>query len=274
MTEHLAGWRGRVQLIVPLDLFNDRVNYKCETFEDVLRLNDCMRNILEKYSFLDPKRAQTELGKFKNNFEVLQTCLGEIEELLHIHVHPESKLEYYQSELDIINEKLASIYCNGDVGVANIWTSPCTSHAITNNGTTAAINSGQQGCVLSSTGISKGIKVWKLRMIQRTSTCMVGVAPENVNKSSSNYSTNGFYCNLDDGSLYSGPPTSYSNRAYISGGVRTGQLLTLTLNCDARTLSYNVDGRDYGVAYENLPQVKLFCAFDNNTTGGSTIELV
>jgi len=273
VAENLSRWRKRIQLQTPLDLFNDRVDYKCESFDDVKRINDSMSNILEKFSFLDPKRAKTELGKFMHNFELLQTSLVEVEEVMHVNVSPQSRLQYYQSELDEVNARIANVYANGDIGVMAMWASPSTSHTLTNNNTMAAIISGQSGCVLSSVGISKGIKVWKLRMVSRTSTCMIGVATQNVSKTSTNYSSNGFFCNLDGGTLYSGPPMSYSSRTYMSG-VTSGQTITLTLNCDLHTLHFSIDGRDCGLAYENLPAVKLFLAFDNNTTGGSTAEFI
>jgi len=61
---------------------------------------------------LKPNRAQSELEKFKNNFEVIQTCLGEIESLLQV---PKSKLEHYQEELEEVNRRLTLIFKNRDV---------------------------------------------------------------------------------------------------------------------------------------------------------------
>jgi hypothetical protein len=274
MREHMERWRCTPTLIVPLDLFNDRIDYTCNSFQDVIRLNQSLSTVIEKYSFLDPKRAQVELEKFKNNFEVLQTCLGDVEESLHIHTQPYSKLDYYQSELDEINARIENIYSNSDISLAPTWESTSTSHTLSNNGKTATLISGGQGCLLSKNGYSRGIKEWRLRMHSRTSTCMVGVAPATVSRTSHNYSTAGFFCNLDDGTLYSGPPFSYSNRAFITGGVRTGQTLIVTLNCTDHTLSYTVDGVSHGVAYTGLPDVQLFLAFDNNTTAGSSIEML
>jgi len=156
------------------------------------------------------------------------------------------------------------------------WSSsPCTSHTISNSFHTASLIEGQYGCLLSSDGYTCGIHKWKLRLISRLSTCMVGVAPSTVCKSGApNHNKNGYYINLNGGALYSGPPMSKNAVAHFSGGAGTGSIVTVSLNCDAHTLSFDVDGKSYGLAYENLPLVPLFLAWDNNTTAGSEIELI
>jgi len=99
-------WKKMVTLKIPIDLFKDHVDYKCETFADVQRLNASLLTVIEQYHFLDPIRAQPELQKFKSNFEVLQTCLGEVEGLL---IEPESKLEEFEMELEEINKRIVKV---------------------------------------------------------------------------------------------------------------------------------------------------------------------
>jgi len=265
-----------LSLKVPIDLFNDRLDYKCESFDDMTRLNNSMVIVIEKYAFLDPYRAQPELTKFFFNFEAIQVGLLDAESTLVNEYTSENKLSYYQRELEDINERLNMIFMQNDVNTRKdqMWTTPCTSHTIVEN--KATLISGQYGALLSSEGFTSGIHRWDLRVITRTSTCMLGVANATVSKSGSvnNYSSNGFYMNLDDGSLYSGPPTSYSNRACLNRGVPSGSNLSLILNFEDRTLTYVFDGKDYK-AYENLPLDKeFFLSWDNNTTAGSEIEIL
>jgi hypothetical protein len=271
----IASWKKDITLKIPIDLFNDKLDYKCSTFEDIVRLNTSMLFVIEKYTFLDPKRAQSELEKFKNNFEVLQTCLGDIDGIFY-NISNDSKLNYYRTELEDINQRFNNLLMNHDVIFGNkidSWMTPCTSHTINKN--SATLISGQLGCLLSNKGYNTGVRTWRLRVLSRTSTCMVGVAPPTVSKSGqiNNYNTNGYYMDLNTGKLHSGPPFGYSARA-CAPSISGGSILTIILDCNAKTLTYNVDGTNY-LAYEGLPMNnKLHLAWDNNTTPGSEIELI
>jgi len=144
------------------------------------------------------------------------------------------------------------------------WQSPSTSHTINNN--LAALISGKFGCLLSNEGFTTGVHNFSIKVISRISTCMLGVAPSNVSKSSINYNSTGFYMNLADGSLYSGAPYSYQNRQCLGQGVNGGSMIILILDCNKHTLTYNYNGIEF-LAYENLPRVQLFLAFDNTGVG-------
>jgi len=264
-------------LKVPIDLFNDRLDYKCETYPDMCRLNESMALVIEKYCFLDPSRAHTELTKFFHNFEAIQMGLLEVDRALvsEEYTH-ENKLSYYQRELEDINERMNMIFMNTDVNLKteSKWLTPCTSHVVVGN--KATLISGQYGCLLSTDGYSSGIVKWNLRIISRTSTCMLGVAPASVSKSgpTNNYCTNGFYMDLNGGTLYSGPPLSYSARSFLNKSVETGCMLSIILNFDTKSITYVLDGKEH-VAYENLVLDKeYFLAWDNNTTPGTEIELI
>jgi len=102
---------------------------------------------------------------------------------------------------------------------------------------------------------------------------MLGVAPSNVSKSSFKYNCTGFYMNLGDGSLYSGAPYSYQNRQCLGQGVNGGSMIILILDCNKHTLTYNYNGIDF-LAYENLPRVQLFLAFDNDSYDGAKLEIL
>jgi len=151
------------------------------------------------------------------------------------------------------------------------WESSSTSHNV--NGKRASQISGKCGCLLSNNGFKTGVHRWTLRIISRTSTCMIGVAPDTVNRSSYNYSTNGHYMNLNDGTLYSGPPFSCGQSSGCTS-VNSGTILILDLNCNTGTLIFNVNGKEY-LAYQNIPMSgKLYLAFDNDSTAGSEVEII
>jgi hypothetical protein len=269
--EIIKSWRKRIDLKRPIDLFNDNLEYRCDSFDDVVRLNDSMSRVMEKYTFLDSKRAAAELQKFKDNFEILYASLIEFDQFFH--VKQESKLGQYKAEIEEINKRFCILYSNPDLHVKKIdsWREPCTSHAVI--GRIAKQIQSQTGCLISKNGYNTGVRKWKLRIITRPSTCMVGVAPDTVKSGTLNYNSCGFYMNLNGGALYSGPPMNKSGAAGFKN-IEGGKILIVTLNCTNRTLTYTYEGTDF-VAYTDLPMdKKLHLAWDNDTTAGSEIEII
>jgi len=79
--------------------------------------------------------------------------------------------------------------------------------------------------------------------------------------------------NLADGSLYSGAPYSYYRRQCLGHGVNEGSMIILILDCNKHTLTYNYNGIDF-LAYEKLPRVQLFLAFDNDSSAEAELEIL
>jgi len=266
-------WKPNLQLKNVRDVFNDKIVYTCNNFKDVVSLNVRMEEVCEKFDLLDPQKAMTYLEEFKENFEKVQVALGSLEEKLLVE---RTKKGQFDEQVQTINKLLKqlvnSVQQVTGADVFPTWSSPSTSHLI--NGCKASLIAGQQGCLLSSVGYSEGVHIWKLRVIARASTCMVGVAPSTVKKSGGyNCNTNGFYINFADGTLYSGPPFNKSTARFWANGIQAGSIVTLTLNSDDHTLCFDVDGVSKE-AYNNLPAVELFLAWDNDTTGGSELEII
>jgi len=273
----IDNWKKPIQLLKPIDLFNDKLDYRCSSFADVIRLNESMLNVIEKYTFLDPNRAHGELEKFKQNFEILQTCLGEIDGTFYS-LSNGSKLKQYRDELEDINKRFLNLHMNHDVCYGprgNKWQSPCLSHTLTLNNSRAKNIQSKYGCLLSTDGYTTGIHKWTLKLHERISTCMVGVAPSTVSKGEArnNYNTNGYYMDLNSGLLYSGPPFSHSGKAF-STAIPSGATVIITLNCRDGSLSYTYNNNTQ-LAYTGIPITqKLFLAWDNDTTQGADIELL
>src|SRR5689334_12498310 len=100
-------------------------------------------------------------------------------------------------------------------------------------------------------GFTTDVHEWTIRL-QRWA--MFGVATSDVEKSTYNLRTKGFFMPTD-GVLCSGPPSNFSGKVYRGSDVPRGALVTVHLDMDARTLSFSVNGTDHGVAFarENFP---------------------
>jgi len=91
------------------------------------------------------------------------------------------------------------------------------------------------GTVFSADGYLSGIHSWSIRVQNRPSTCMIGVAPLSVPRTTVHYSTQGYFVNFNAGYAY-GPQRTGSNFP-----VSTGAVVDVILNCVARTLSYSLN---------------------------------
>ena len=113
-------WRVSGQIIAISDIFNDKLNYSCETYADLVRLNSEMYTVAEKYElFGDSEKARQEALKFLKNFQLIETNLKQIEESVQ---QEESKLEELKNKVNDINsqlEKLMTEYKNLSFGNAS-----------------------------------------------------------------------------------------------------------------------------------------------------------
>jgi len=272
----MSNWTPDFTLTVPLDCFNDDLDYEVKSFVQLCDLSLAMLKVARKFKlFGGSQDAVDELVKYKWNFEVIQEALQLLEK--ETGISEGGSLPEIEQRLEQVN----AVILDFTTFVKKVsfddpctWMiTPSTSHKVSEDFRTAETIQSQQGCLLSSVGYSSGVHVWRLKIHQRNSTCMFGVAPDTVSKTSLNYSNNGFFVDLNGGTKYSGAPFSYSCTGYAST-INAGDVLILTLDCDKHTLSYDVNGKDFGAAYTNLPAVKLFLAWDNDTTGGSKIEII
>jgi len=89
-----------------MNLFNDNLDYSCNSFEDIKRLNNKMQIVTEKFGWLDPFRSPPVLRAFLSNYELLQVYLGQIEEQL---LDCESKLYLFSQQVQQLNNLYSQI---------------------------------------------------------------------------------------------------------------------------------------------------------------------
>lgn len=100
----MSSWRSSVQLRPVEDFFNDKINYSCTTFDDVVRLNEEMHKVCQKYKlFGATEDALRVISDFQSNLEIIQQMLGEIETLLQ---PATSRLAEISSQVNVANEAM------------------------------------------------------------------------------------------------------------------------------------------------------------------------
>ena len=88
------------------DIFNDKLDFSCQNFIDIKKLNKEMLQIAMKYKLFDGSKSSLEvLGQFKENFELLQAGL---EKLVKQLINKELTLDM-QHQINEINKNFKSI---------------------------------------------------------------------------------------------------------------------------------------------------------------------
>jgi len=107
-----------LNLIIIDDVFNDKLNYNCTSFEQIQYLNKAMLPVAMKYAlFGDSEKAIAETRKFLTNFEILQTGLGQCEERLK---DVDSNMEELRQKIQALNTKCTELDNTGHVEWANL----------------------------------------------------------------------------------------------------------------------------------------------------------
>jgi hypothetical protein len=90
------------------DVSNDKPDWQATRWDDLKRLNRELFAIAEKFELLDKSnaKAQTELAKYLQNFELIQTSLGAVEEKTLIQVSRQDQLAARVAEVNSLLDGL------------------------------------------------------------------------------------------------------------------------------------------------------------------------
>jgi len=103
----LASWKNTQTLKEIPDVFNDKVVYSIQNFNNLVDLNKRLPAVARKYElFGESSKAVKQLSLFLDNLEVIQVCLGEIEARL---IDDKSSLQKLQQEIDKANKILMGV---------------------------------------------------------------------------------------------------------------------------------------------------------------------
>ena len=143
------------------------------------------------------------------------------------------------------------------------------------------VNSSTYCSIIGDTPIAVGTEsYWKVRMINANGgKVFSGVAPADIDQTvKKNYKCCGWYFRWERGALYSGPPQNYHKNSYSGtqgthSGSTVGHILDTTDGTSGK-LSFIVNNKDAGVAYEGIPLDKPLVPCVLLFWAGDTVELV
>ena len=123
---------------------------------------------------------------------------------------------------------------------------------------------------------------WDIKVVRTNAGnngLMVGVAPYDINTAAGvdNSESCGWYFSIYGRNLYSGPPQNKRHEAYTQyGQINVGDVITVTIDTrgDRGVLSFSVNGRDLGVAFNDIPLNKLLVPVVFFYSNGERIELL
>ena len=139
--------------------------------------------------------------------------------------------------------------------------------------------------------VSQGIFIWKIKILVWNSTNFleprapyVGIT-EDIDSHLKEYTnqrgwcTKGYELSGKDGSLTAADPRMYvgyykKNNNYGAIWNKKGDILEIVLNLDKRTLSFKVNDKDFGVAFENIKVAKYRLAMSFFMNKGSKFVFV
>jgi hypothetical protein len=79
----IAQWEVSIELSRVPDIFNDKLNFQCANFQDLVRLNVGMADIAHRFKYLQDKPAIVELNKFLSNYCLIQMALKQLLQLIN-----------------------------------------------------------------------------------------------------------------------------------------------------------------------------------------------
>lgn len=128
--------------------------------------------------------------------------------------------------------------------------------------------------VLGNQRYSAGTHQWTIKSSGK-SRIMVGVAPFDIYRNNvARYQKCGWFVFMPNSTLYSGPPMNFSNKPYIPhGSLVLEAKVTVKLDMGKKTISYIINGKEGGVAYENIPVDKPLCSCVMIRYHDSSVEL-
>ena len=262
-------------------ILNDREDKLLEEINNLYNAKYFNEDIIKKGEKL-PKQIKSSIEKGKlidkewdnnNLFSYINDCINIENNIKNINIIKENinkyktnnkiKIEFSPKEYSL-NNFLETLNSFGKIYLNIFKFKECPKNI--NNNRMYSI-SGENKNILTKTGtdnswmgtlcefeLDKQIEEhkWKIKILQtKYKYIMVGVAPNDFDINSSDYSTCGWYFYCYDSTLYSGPPFNYScSGTNLS---KVNDEIIVVMNMKKRTLKFIINNEDKGDSYSNIP---------------------
>ena len=262
-------------------ILNDREDKLLEEINNLYNTKYFNEDIIKKGEKL-PKQIKSSIEKGKlidkewdnnNLFSYINDCINIENNIKNINIIKENinkyktnnkiKIEFSPKEYSL-NNFLETLNSFGKIYLNIFKFKECPKNI--NNNRMYSI-SGENKNILTKTGtdnswmgtlcefeLDKQIEEhkWKIKILQtKYKYIMVGVAPNDFDINSSDYSTCGWYFYCYDSTLYSGPPFNYScSGTNLS---KVNDEIIVVMNMKKRTLKFIINNEDKGDSYTNIP---------------------
>ena len=129
-------------------------------------------------------------------------------------------------------------------------------------------------------GTASSITLRICGMKRKGRSMFIGVSHEGIDLSAGdNYARAGWYMHCFDGALYSGPPHNYGfpGKKYLDpswGRLKEGSVVTMRVDAEKGTISFEVDGVELGTAYEEIPLDRALYPTVIISSLGDLIEII
>jgi len=262
-------------------ILNDREDKLLEEINNLYNAKYFNEDIIKKGEKL-PKQIKSSIEKGKlidkewdnnNLFSYINDCINIENNIKNINIIKENinkyktnnkiKIEFSPKEYSL-NNFLETLNSFGKIYLNIFKFKECPKNI--NNNRMYSI-SGENKNILTKTGtdnswmgtlcefeLDKPIEEhkWKIKILQtKYKHIMVGVAPNDFDINSSDYSTCGWYIYCINSTLYSGPPFNYScSGTNLS---KVNDEIIVVMNMKKRTLKFIINNEDKGDSYSNIP---------------------
>ena len=189
------------------------------------------------------------------------------------------KISFIPEDNNKLNELFEKIRAFGEIKEDNILFifKPGKNYIVSENGFTATKTNGGNcwNCtIIGDMEIPKNkICKWKIKLNNfeiksNTWNILIGIGPNNLNNKNNFYENCwSFICGQSKLSIKSGQESEYNNH---SGRLKKGDIIETTVNRKLGTLSFAVNGTDYGIAYSKISMedtlYPIVMIYDQNQT--------
>ena len=275
------------QLLLEVDNKFDKIFFKEDLIKQGEKLPSIIKKSLEKGKII---KEDLDINKIKLNSKI-NDCIN-IENIIinfnkinenitNINLN-KKKVSFIPENNDKLNELLEKIRAFGEIKEDYIFFKfkPGKNYTVSENGLIATKTNGGDlwNCtIIGNMEIPKNkISKWKIklnnfRIKSNTWNILIGIGPNNLNNENNfYYYCWSFICGESKLSIKSGSGTKYNNH---SGSLKEGDIIETTVNRKLGTLSFAVNGTDYGIAYSKISMEDILYPIVMINDQNQTVEL-